>query len=44
MNEYFFYWARPHKGFRRNVLVYVAGEKPAEKAAQRKKDHLGNED
>ena len=40
INENFFRWARPHKGFRRGVLYVRRSRKPAENAAQRKKGHL----
>ena len=40
INEDFFRWARPHKGMRRGVLYVRRSRKPAENAAQRKKDRL----
>ena len=40
INENFFRWARPHKGFRRGVLYVRRSRKPAENAVQREKGHL----
>ncbi len=40
INEDFFRWARPHKGFWRDVLFVRRSRKPAENAARREKDHL----
>jgi len=40
INVDFFRWARPHKGLRRGVLYVRRSRKPAENAAQWKKDHL----
>jgi hypothetical protein len=39
-NEQFFRRARPHKGFRRDVLNVRRSRKPAENAARREKGHL----
>jgi hypothetical protein len=40
INVDFLRWARPHKGLRCGVLYVRRSRKPAENAAQRKKDYL----